>query len=307
MMDGRVKTLHPKIHGGILGRRGTDDAVMAQHGIEAIDLVVVNLYPFEATVARPDVTAELAVENIDIGGPAMIRSAAKNHADVLVIVDPNDYEEVRVARSRPAAPTSSCGIGSPPKRSRTRRVTTRRSRHICRAPTASSRTCSICSSTKRETMRYGENPHQRAALYVDRGAALDRYRRRRAATAGQGAVVQQRGRHRRRARVRAGLRRAGVRHRQARESVRRCDRQRICARPIEGAYATDPTSAYGGIIAFNRPLDAATLEAIVGKQFVEVVIAPEIDAGAVEVAKRRKNVRLLACGALVQAARAATS
>src|SRR5262245_910623 len=99
LMDGRVKTLHPKIHGGILGRRGTDDAVMARHQIEAIDLVVVNLYPFEATVARADVTPAIAVENIDIGGPAMIRSAAKNHADVLVVIDPNDYAQVLVTLS----------------------------------------------------------------------------------------------------------------------------------------------------------------------------------------------------------------
>ena len=141
MMDGRVKTLHPKIHGGILGRRGTDDGVMAQHDIEPIDLVVVNLYPFEATVARPDVTAELAVENIDIGGPAMIRSAAKNHADVLVIVDPNDYEEVRAARLPPAARRSNCGIDLPPKRSRTLRDTTPRLPRICWAQIGNSPSC----------------------------------------------------------------------------------------------------------------------------------------------------------------------
>ena len=203
--------------------------VMAQHGIEAIDLVVVNLYPFEATIARPDVTAELAIENIDIGGPAMIRSAAKNHADVLVIVDPNDYEEVRSAiagrrhRLRTAPPVRGQGVLTHRALRRGGRVISVGRRR------ASSRTCSICSSTKRETMRYGENPHQRAALYVDRGAAQTRYGGRRAATAGQRAVVQQRGRYGRRARVRQGLRRAGVRHRQAREPVRRRDRRRIFA------------------------------------------------------------------------------
>ncbi|MEJ2090398.1 MAG: bifunctional phosphoribosylaminoimidazolecarboxamide formyltransferase/IMP cyclohydrolase, partial [Gammaproteobacteria bacterium] len=97
MMDGRVKTLHPKIHGGILGRRGTDDEVLAAQGIAAIDLVVVNLYPFAETVAREDCTDELAIENIDIGGPAMVRSAAKNHRDVMVVVDPADYPEVIAA------------------------------------------------------------------------------------------------------------------------------------------------------------------------------------------------------------------
>ncbi|MDG0979274.1 MAG: bifunctional phosphoribosylaminoimidazolecarboxamide formyltransferase/IMP cyclohydrolase, partial [Halieaceae bacterium] len=94
MMDGRVKTLHPKVHGGILGRRGTDDEVMAEHTIETIDMVVVNLYPFEATIAKPDCTQEDAIENIDIGGPSMLRSAAKNHQSVTVIVDPADYGRV---------------------------------------------------------------------------------------------------------------------------------------------------------------------------------------------------------------------
>ena len=298
MMDGRVKTLHPKIHGGILGRRGTDDAVMAQHGIAAIDLVVVNLYPFEATIARPDVTAELAIENIDIGGPAMIRSAAKNHADVLVIVDPNDYEEVRSAIA-----------GGGTDFELRHRFAAKAFSHTARYDAA---VASYLSSAdrefpdllnlqfeKRETMRYGENPHQRAALYVDRG------------TAQTGTVT-------------------GARQLQGRElsynNVADTDAALECVRVFdepacvivkhanpcgvaigenlrtayERAYATDPTSAYGGIIAFNRTLDATTLEAIVGKQFVEVVIAPEIDAGAMEVARRRKNVRLLACGAAGQ-------
>ena len=94
MMDGRVKTLHPKIHGGILGRRGTDDAVMSEHGIDAIDMVVVNLYPFASTVANPDCTLEDAVENIDIGGPTMVRSAAKNHKDVTIVVNAKDYQRI---------------------------------------------------------------------------------------------------------------------------------------------------------------------------------------------------------------------
>ena len=224
MMDGRVKTLHPKIHGGILGRRGTDDAVMAQHGIAAIDLVVVNLYPFEATIARPDVTAELAIENIDIGGPAMIRSAAKNHADVLVIVDPNDYEEVRSA-------IASGGTSFELRH----RFAAKAFSHTARYDAA---VASYLSSAdrefpdllnlqfeRRETMRYGENPHQRAALYVERGTAQ---------TGTVAGARQLQGRElsynnvadtRRRARVRQGLRRTGVRDRETREPVRRRDRR----------------------------------------------------------------------------------
>jgi len=301
MMDGRVKTLHPKVHGGILGRRGTDDAVMAQFGIAAIDLVVVNLYPFEATIARPDVTAELAVENIDIGGPAMIRSAAKNHADVLVIVDPNDYDEVRAAIA--AGGTSF---------EQRHRFAAKAFFHTARYDAAVASYLSNDDENfpdllnlqfdKRQTMRYGENPHQRAALYVDRGAAPS------------GTV-------------------AGARQLQGRElsynNVADTDAALECVRVFdepacvivkhanpcgvslgkslraayEGAYATDPTSAYGGIIAFNRTLDAETLEAIVARQFFEVVIAPEIEPAAAEVAKRRKNVRVLACGPLVSRSR----
>lgn len=301
MMDGRVKTLHPKIHGGILGRRGTDDAVMAQHGIAPIDLVVVNLYPFEATVARPDVTAELAIENIDIGGPAMIRSAAKNHADVVVVVDANDYEEVRSAIAAGGTTFEQRHRFAAKAFSHTARYDAAVASYLLGAEKEFPELLNL-QFQKRETMRYGENPHQRAALYVDRGGASI------------GTV-------------------AGARQLQGRElsynNVADTDAALECVRVFDepacvivkhanpcgvaigadlrgayhGAYATDPTSAYGGIIAFNRPLDAATLEAIVGKQFVEVVIAPEVDAGAVEVAKRRKNVRLLACGALGKSSR----
>ena len=124
-MDGRVKTLHPRVHGGLLGRRGTDDAVMRQHGIEPIDLLVVNLYPFAATVARPDCSYDDGVENIDIGGPAMLRAAAKNHAHVAVVVDPADYGAVLAAARRTAAPTSRSASGSRRAPTRTPRATTR--------------------------------------------------------------------------------------------------------------------------------------------------------------------------------------
>jgi phosphoribosylaminoimidazolecarboxamide formyltransferase / IMP cyclohydrolase len=295
MMDGRVKTLHPKIHGGILGRRGTDDAVMAQHRIDAIDLVVVNLYPFAATVARADVTLELAVENIDIGGPAMVRSAAKNHADVLVIVDPNDYAQVLDAlrsggtdfafRHRFAAKAFAHTAG----------YDAAVAAYLAGAQEFPE--LLTLQFDKREQLRYGENPHQRAALYADRNGA-------------PGGTV------------------TGATQLQGKElsynNVADTDAALECARVFDApacvivkhgnpcgvataadlktaydrAYATDPTSAFGGIVAFNRPVDGAALEAVVERQFVEVLIAPAFDAAAVALARRKKNLRLLRCGAL---------
>ena len=163
MMDGRVKTLHPKIHGGILGRRALDQEVMAEHDIAAIDLVVVNLYPFEATIAREDCTLDMAIENIDIGGPAMVRSAAKNHADVLVVVDPGDYDELLSALAEDA-------IGLEMRR----RFAVKAFRHTARYDTQVSSYLGqdelfpeslSMSFEKIEEMRYGENPHQQAAFY----------------------------------------------------------------------------------------------------------------------------------------------
>jgi len=160
MMDGRVKTLHPKVHGGILGRRGQDDGVMSEHGIEPIDLVVVNLYPFAETIARPDCTDELAIENIDIGGPAMVRSAAKNHRDVTVVVDPSDY----------AAIAEAVLAGGTDFELR-RRLAAKAFRHTARYDAM---VCGYLSSDevfpesltltwdRIQEMRYGENPHQAA-------------------------------------------------------------------------------------------------------------------------------------------------
>ncbi len=295
MMDGRVKTLHPKVHGGILGRRGTDDGVMASHGIDAIDLVVVNLYPFEATVARTDVTAAAAVENIDIGGPAMIRSAAKNHADVLVIVEPNDYAEVRAAihaggttfelRHRYAAKAFA----------HTARYDAAVASYLLGADRDFPDLLNL-QFDKRENMRYGENPHQRAALYADRNVSSGTIT---AARQLQGRELS----YNNVADSDAALECVRVFDEPACVIVKHANPCGVAIgtdlrSAYERAFATDPTSAYGGIIAFNRTLDAGTLETIIARQFVEVVVAPEIDGDAVEVAKRRKNVRLLACGAL---------
>jgi phosphoribosylaminoimidazolecarboxamide formyltransferase/IMP cyclohydrolase len=301
MMDGRVKTLHPKIHGGILGRRGTDEAVMAQHAIEPIDLVVVNLYPFEATIARPDTTPEVAVENIDIGGPAMVRSAAKNHSDVLVVVDPNDYEEVRGAIRSGGADFQTRHRFAAKAFAHTARYDAAVAAYMANGDRDFPDVLNL-QFDKRAVMRYGENPHQRAALYTDRGVA-------------SGGTV------------------TGAKQLQGRElsynNVADTDAALACVRVFdepacvivkhanpcgvaiganlrsayERAFATDPTSAFGGIIAFNRPVDGALLEAIIERQFVEVVVAPQVEESAVAVAKRRKNVRLLSCGAFVNQSR----
>ncbi len=299
MMDGRVKTLHPKIHGGILARRGQDDAVMAEHGIGGIDLVVVNLYPFEATVARPDCSLEDAVENIDIGGPTMVRAAAKNHRFVTIAVDAADYTLVLdEMREHDGCTTHATRFD----------LAIRAYEHTAaydgaianyfgrRVPGGSEqfpRTFNM-QFRKAQEMRYGENPHQSAAFYVEA----------RPAEAGIATASQLQGKelsYNNVADTDAAL-----------ECVKNFDEPACVivkhANPCgvavaadigaayELAFSTDPESAFGGIIAFNRELDAATATAIVERQFVEVIIAPSVSAGAAQVVAGKKNVRLLACG-----------
>lgn len=297
IMDGRVKTLHPKIHGGILGRRGHDDAIMQQQDIVPIDLVVVNLYPFQETLARADCTDELAIENIDIGGPAMIRAAAKNHNDVWVVVDPADYVEVIAAvadgegstfRQRRQASAKAFG--------HTANYDTAVASYLTQESFPDRYTTTF---NKKMSLRYGENPHQRAAFYVEANSAGGSI-----ATA-----VQLQGKalsYNNIADTDAAL-----------ECVKAFD-QTACvivkhANPCgvavaatiheayKAAFVTDKTSAFGGIIAFNRELDEATLGLILEQQFVEVVIAPKISAGAVEVGRQKRNLRLLQAGELVGA------
>jgi len=308
IMDGRVKTLHPKIHGALLGRSGTDDKVMAEHGIEPIDLLVVNLYPFEAATAAPDCTYEEAIENIDVGGPAMLRAAAKNHARVTVVVDPGDYAEL--IETLRANSGSSLALR--------RRLATKVYTHIAHydatianwlgAHTNADRNEQFPASLHlgfelRSVLRYGENPHQNAALYVEPRA--------------QTGVVAT-------ARVLAGkelsynnLADADA----ALECVKAFRKAPACvivkhanpcgvalgtnpADAYERAYAPDPIPAFGGIIAFNQRLDAVTAQAILERQFVEVVIAPEVDTAAVEVFARKPNVRLLSSGTWPEQAQA---
>ncbi len=300
MMDGRVKTLHARIHGGILGRRGTDDAVMAQHGIEPIDLVVVNLYPFEATLERADVTAALAIENIDIGGPAMVRSAAKNHTDVLVVVDPNDYAEVQHALA-----------GGGTNIALRHRYAAKAFAHTAAydaaiadylAPAASFPQRLNLRFDKREDLRYGENPHQTAALYTDRGGAWP------GTVAGAQQLQGKALSYNNIADTDAALECVRVFDAPACVIVKHANPCGVAvgvdlASAYARAFATDPTSAFGGIVAFNGRLDVVTMKAVLAAQFVEVLIAPEIDDDAVAAAAKKKNLRLLRCGDLTRATR----
>ena len=301
MMDGRVKTLHPKIHGGILGRRGKDDSVMADHGIVPIDMVVVNLYPFAATVADPNCDLPTAIENIDIGGPTMVRSAAKNHKDVAIVVNAGDYQTVLdEMHSNDGQLQYDTRYQLMVKAfEHTAGYDGMIANHFGARNTANEKrdfadTFNV-QYFKTQEMRYGENPHQKAAFYTEANPT----------DASVATAVQLQGKElsfNNIADTDAAL-----------ECVKQFD-QPACvivkhanpcgvavASDISTAYdlafATDPESAFGGIIAFNRELDAATAEKICAKQFVEVIIAPSVSDAAVAVVAAKKNVRLLQCGA----------
>jgi phosphoribosylaminoimidazolecarboxamide formyltransferase/IMP cyclohydrolase len=301
IMGGRVKTLHPRIHGGLLGRRGIDEAVMDQHGIEPIDLLVVNLYPFAETVARPGCTYDEAVENIDIGGPAMLRAAAKNHEAVAVAVDPADYRTILDELD------SNGGCTSLATRSRlaakafahTARYDTMVASYLGAVQTVTAErfpnTLPLIFD-KAQDLRYGENPHQNAAFYRDpvpRGAGVASARMLQGKDLSFNNIADA-------------------------DTAIECVRQfeecacvivkhanpcgvAVAATPLEAydrAHRTDPTSAFGGIIAFNRELDAKTASAIVERQFVEVLAAPAVAPDAVRVLSAKPNVRVLELGDL---------
>jgi phosphoribosylaminoimidazolecarboxamide formyltransferase / IMP cyclohydrolase len=301
IMDGRVKTLHPKIHGGLLGRRDIDDAVMQAHGIDPIDLLVVNLYPFAATIAKADRTFEDAIENIDIGGPAMVRAAAKNHDRVAVVVDPLDYSGV--------AAEIAASEGTVSEQTR-KRLAAKAFAHTASYDSAVAsylgRVTESASAEfpqslalhfrKRMDLRYGENPHQAGAFYTVadvQGSSIG------SATQLQGKTLSYNN-------IADG------------DTAFECVRQfaepacvivkhaNPCGVAVatdtlaayDKAFRTDPTSAFGGIIAFNRPLTANTARAIVERQFVELIIAPEVDSEALEICARKENVRVLTTGGL---------
>lgn len=302
MMDGRVKTLHPKIHGGLLGRRGKDDAIMAEHGIDAIDMVVVNLYPFEATVANPDCKLEDAIENIDIGGPTMLRSAAKNHKDVTVVTDPADYsrilEEMQANNGQLAHATRfDLAIKTFEQTSRYDGAISNYFGTMFSSDDTDNfpRTYNT-QFVKKQSMRYGENPHQNAAFYTERNQSEASIS---TATQIQGKELS----FNNIADTDAALELVKTFSETACVIVKHANPcgVSIGATQFEAydrAYKTDPTSAFGGIIAFNTELDAETAQAIVDRQFVEVIIAPSVSDAAVAVVEAKKNVRLLTCGEL---------
>ncbi len=312
MMDGRVKTLHPKVHGGVLGRRGQDDDVMEKHGINPIDMVVVNLYPFAETVAKEGCTLADAVENIDIGGPTMVRSAAKNHKDVTIVVNAGDYQRViaemdandksltldtRFDLAIAAFEHTAAYDGmianyfgtmvpsygenkegdepSPENKSKFPRTFNQQ-------------------FEKKQDMRYGENSHQAAAFYVEANpqeASVSTTRQIQGKALSYNNIAD----------TDAALECVKEFNEPACVIVKHANPCGVALgkdilEAYNRAYQTDPTSAFGGIIAFNQELDAETATAIVERQFVEVIIAPSVSAEAIEVVAAKKNVRLLECG-----------
>ena len=299
IMDGRVKTLHPKIHGGILGRRDLDQAVMAEQDIAPIDLVAVNLYPFAETVADPNCTHEQAVENIDIGGPTMVRAAAKNHRDVAIVVNTGDYN--RVIAEMDANQNSLTFETRFDLAVKAFEHTAQYDGMIAnyfgaRLPAHNSpfpRTFNM-QFNKQQDLRYGENSHQQAAFYVEPSPR----------EASVATAVQLQGKE---------LSYNNIADTDAALECVKSFAEPACvivkhANPCgvaigdnllaayERAFSTDPTSAFGGIIAFNRELDEATAKAIIDRQFVEVIIAPVVSAAARAIVATKANVRLLECG-----------
>jgi phosphoribosylaminoimidazolecarboxamide formyltransferase/IMP cyclohydrolase len=301
IMDGRVKTLHPRVHGGLLGRRGVDEAVMAKHDIPPIDLLVVNLYPFAQTVAKPDCTYAEAIENIDIGGPAMVRAASKNHESVTVVVDPADYAAVQ------ADLESNAGATSIDTRSRlaakafahTARYDTMVSSYLLRregnAEEEFPATLPLVYD-KIQDLRYGENPHQQAAFYREPGVQGSCVA---SATMLQGKELS----FNNIADTDTAVECVRVFNEPACVIVKHANPCGVAtsvslADAYDRAYRTDPTSAFGGIIAFNRELDAETATAITARQFVEVIAAPSVSAEATKVLAGKANVRVLVVGPL---------
>ncbi len=297
IMDGRVKTLHPKVHGGLLGRRGQDDAVMAEHGIAPIDLLVLNLYPFERVSMDPDSTFEDIVENIDIGGPAMLRAAAKNFAHVAVATDPAQYAALLAELdANDGALTAKTRFAlSVAAFNRVAQYDAFISNYLSAVQDDGSLALFSGQSNgnfvKVMDLRYGENPHQQAAFYRDLWPVPGTL----------ATFTQLQGKE---------LSYNNIADADAAwECVRQFEQPACvivkhanpcgvavgtsCADTYEAAYATDPTSAFGGIIAFNQKLDAATTKTILDRQFVEVLIAPDYDEAALAYCTKKANVRVL--------------
>jgi len=296
IMDGRVKTLHPKIHGGILGREKIDDEIMDQHDIEKINLLAVNLYPFKETIKKPDISINEAIENIDIGGPAMIRAAAKNHENVVVLVDPNDYEDFIEKYEH-------------------NEITTEYRQYL--AAKAFGHTASydaainqyfnkeilkitypdqlIYSGNIQSKLRYGENPHQTAAFYKDDMSSNERNLASSRKIQGKDLSYNN---------IADGAAAYECVNQFSSPACVIVKHANPCGVALDDnikkaymrAFSTDPTSAFGGIISFNRLLDGETAKLIIEKQFVEVIIAPEISSEAETILNKKQDVRVLETG-----------
>lgn len=300
MMDGRVKTLHPAIHAGLLARRPQDNEVLEQQNIKPIDLLIVNLYPFEQVISNPECDFKSAIENIDIGGPAMVRSAAKNHAHTFVVVTPDDYPELMRNLEAQTAPAN-WGFSLAKKAfahtaaydgAITNYLTTLNDNHV----PSNFPDVLTCQFHKIADLRYGENPHQQAIFYADKNTSSGSLS---GATLLQGKKLSFN-----------NILDADA----ALDCVKSFSLQKsVCVivkhtnpcgiaideTPLKAysrAFKCDPTSAYGGIIAFNQTLDADTARAILDKQFVEVLIAPFISDEAKRILANKENVRVLITG-----------
>ena len=296
MMDGRVKTLHPKIHGGLLYIRGNKEheAAAQKHGIQPIDLVVVNLYPFAQTVARPGVTLAEAIENIDIGGPSMLRSAAKNHDSVTVVTDPANYAEVadQIVANGQTTPWN-CAVAWRAAVSPGRRLTTGRLRPFLRRHSAApKRSRSIAghaatqSAAVLQSLRYGENPHQRAALY---GRFGDYFQQQHGRELSYNTIID--------LTAAAALAAEFAKSTPTLAILKHTNpcgvgQGKTLREAWEKAFATDRQAPFGGIIVVNRPLDLACAEAIT-EIFSEVIVAPDFAPDALELLRRKKNLRLM--------------
>ncbi len=297
IMGGRVKTLHPKIHGGLLARGATDAEVCAQHGIAPIDLLVVNLYPFVQTIAAPECSRRDAVENIDIGGPAMLRAAAKNHDHCCVAVDPSDYARVAEKLQADGSIDHAMRFELAAKAfAHTAAYDACIADYLAqelepdRPLPRDMRTTLSC----RNLLRYGENPHQQAALYRFPGAPNGTLA---TATLHQGQELS----YNNLADADAALEAVRafkepacviVKHANPCGAAQAADSDDA----YENAYRTDPTSAFGGIIAFNRMVEAPLAKKVIERQFVEVLIAPNYQPEALQTLAAKPKVRVLAVG-----------
>jgi len=299
MLDGRVKTLHPMVHGGLLARRDLPEhmAALKEHGIDTIDMLVINLYPFNETVAKESCSFEDAVENIDIGGPAMLRAAAKNHQDVTVLISPEDYAPVLAemkANKNVVSYKTNLGLAKKVF-AHTAQYDGAIANYLGKITTGNEfpRTFNA-QFIKKQDMRYGENPHQKAAFYIEENnneASIS------TSTQLQGKELS----YNNIADTDAALECVKSFTEPACVIVKHANPCGVgtadsILKAYEKAYQTDPTSAFGGIIAFNRELDEKTAQTITERQFTEVIIAPSVSEAAAKVISAKANLRLLSCG-----------